>query len=225
MSILSQTYTLFLKDLRLELRNKYALGSIALYVAATIVLIYIALSQQGAEKNMEVKYWNILFWIIMLFASVNAVAKSFMQEQSGRYYYYYSLAKPEAIILAKMIYNMLLMTVLTLLSYLLFSVMLGSPVKNHLLFGLVMLLGGAGFSLLFTLISSIAGKAGQNATLTAVLGFPLILPILIFLMKLSREAFFPEPSENLWNNMGILALFNVILFTLSLILFPYLWRD
>lgn len=225
MNFLSQTWALFRKDLTLELRNKYALGGILLYVASTIVLIYISLAQQGAQKNMEVKYWNILFWIIVLFSAVNAVAKSFWQEQAGRFFYYYSLAMPEAIITAKLLYNLLLMSVLTLLSYVIYSLMLGSPVKNDLLFLGILLLGGTGFSFLFTLVSSIAAKAGQNATLTAILGFPIILPILIFLMKLSREAFFTSTSENFLKNLGILCLFNLVLFLLSLILFPYLWRD
>jgi heme exporter protein B len=101
---------------------------------------------------------------------------------------------------------------------------LGSPVKNSLVYFIVILLGATSFSFLFTLVSSIASKA-QNIALTAVLGLPLIVILLIYLMKLSREAFFVETSENFFKTLGILVLFDFMLFILSLILFPYLWRD
>jgi heme exporter protein B len=123
-----------------------------------------------------------------------------------------------------MIYNLLLMLLISIVSSLLFKLVLGSPVKNSLVYFIVILLGATSFSFLFTLVSSIASKA-QNIALTAVLGLPLIVILLIYLMKLSREAFFVETSENFFKTLGILVLFDFMLFILSLILFPYLWRD
>jgi heme exporter protein B len=123
-----------------------------------------------------------------------------------------------------MIYNLLLMLLISIVSSLLFKLVLGSPVKNSLVYFIVILLGATSFSFLFTLVSSIASKA-QNIALTAVLGLPLIVILLIYLMKLSREAFFAETSENFFKTLGILVLFDFMLFILSLILFPYLWRD
>ena len=175
-------------------------------------------------KNIEVKYWNVLFWMMLLFASINTIAKSFIQENSSKYLYYYSLVSPVSIILSKMIYNALLMLSISIVSALLFTIVLGSPIQNMLVYFIVILLGSISFSFLFTLVSSIASKAG-NIGLTAILGLPLIVIILIYLMKLSREAFFAETSENFLKTLGILILFDFMLFILSLILFPYLWRD
>jgi len=224
LSVISQTYALIKKETLMELRNKYALAGLLLYVFSTIFVLYLALSNQGAANNIEVKYWNVLFWIVILFAAINTITKSFVYENSNRYLYYYSLVSPAIIIMSKLIYNVILMLVITLLSVLLFAIVLGTPIKNFPLFFVVILLGAIAFSFLFTLLSSIASKAG-NASLTAILGLPLMVILILYLMRLSRECFFIEHSENLYINLVVLSLFNFVLFILSLILFPYLWRD
>lgn len=224
MKILAHTWSLIKKEARLELKNMYGIASVILYVVAIIVVLYLSLASQGANKNIEVKYWNVLFWIMLLFAAINTIAKSFIQENSTKYLYYYSLVSPLAIILSKMIYNALLMLSIAIVSALLFALVLGSPVQNMMVYFIVILLGALSFSFLFTLVSSIASKAG-NIGLTAILGLPLIVIILIYLMKLSREAFFAQTSENFIKTLGIIILFDFMLFMLSIILFPYLWRD
>lgn len=224
MKILLQSWSLIQKEARIEFKNKYGIASVVLYVVAIVVVLYLSLASQGANKNIEVKYWNVLYWITLLFASINTISKSFIQENSNRYLYYYSMVSPTAVILSKMLYNAALMLAISLVCALLFSIVLGSPVQNVLVYFMVIFMGSLSFSFLFTLVSSIASKAG-NIGLTAILGLPLIVIVLIYLMKLSREAFFAQTSENFYATLGILILFNFMLFILSLILFPYLWRD
>ena len=108
------------KEVTLEWRQKYALNGILLYVVSAVFITYLSV---GAKMgNLSVPTWNALYWIIILFSSVNAVAKSFVQEHQGRQLYYYMIASPEAIILSKIIYNTALTLILALLGYLVFSV-------------------------------------------------------------------------------------------------------
>lgn len=132
----------------------------------------------------DANVWNALFWTIQLFICVNAVAKSFLQENRGRMLYFYSVASPVEFIVGKIIYNLVLMVLMSLVSLLMFSVFLANPVDNILLFTGIAVLGGAGISIVFTLMSAIAAKAQQNAALIAILGFPVILPQLLLLMRL-----------------------------------------
>ena len=97
---------LIAKELRLEMRNKYALGGILLYVVSTVFVSYLSF-----KKIVTPATWNALFWIIFLFASVNAIAKSFISETKGRLLYLYTLTSPQSVILSKIIYNSLLLTV------------------------------------------------------------------------------------------------------------------
>jgi heme exporter protein B len=175
--------------------------------------------------NLSIPTWNALFWIILLFSSVNAVAKSFVQEQQGRQLYYYMIASPESIILSKIFYNTCLTLILALLGYGVFSVVLGNPVQDQGLFLLNLVLGAMGFSASLTMVSGIASKAGNNATLMAILSFPVIIPILLMAIRISKNALdgldWSVSSDKL---LSLLAI-NVLVATTSYLLFPYLWRS
>jgi hypothetical protein len=52
----------------------------------------------------------------------------------------------------------------------------------------VMALGSISYAVLFTTMSAIALKAKSNNTLVAVLGFPILIPLLIFITKITSAA-------------------------------------
>jgi heme exporter protein B len=180
---LKQIWTLFKKDLLLEIRQQYTFYGIILYIGATLFVLYMAIEEP------ESRVWNGLFWVIQLFICINAVAKSFLQESRNRMLYYQSIASPQNFVLAKLLFNTLLMLIMSGLSLLLFSVFLGNPAEKLLQFIGIVLLGGWGLSLVFTFLAAIAAKAQQNAAIMAILGFPIIIPELMLLMRMSRTAF------------------------------------
>jgi len=174
----------------------------------------------------EASTWNGLFWMNLLFICINAVAKSFLQESRGRMLYYYSIAGALDFIIAKLLYNFLLMLVMSLLSLLLFSFFLGVAYSKILLFAGIVCLGGISISLVFTLLAAIAARANQNAALMAILGFPLIIPQLLLLVKISKSAFGEIFRENALLQMTLLlGGLDIMIIVLSLILFPFLWKD
>ncbi|MEP7238991.1 MAG: heme exporter protein CcmB [Ferruginibacter sp.] len=213
-------YALLKKDVLLEFRQKHTFYGILLYIASTIFVLYLSIDKPDAN------IWNGLFWVIQLFVCVNAVAKSFLQESRGRMLYFYSIASPVEFIIAKMIYNLLLMIVMSLLSLLLFVIFLDNPVDNSLWFIGIVVLGGASISIVFTLMSAIAAKAQQNAALIAILGFPVILPQLLLLMRLSKAAFAEVFREGaILQLAGLIAGLDILVIAMAVILFPYLWKD
>lgn len=220
-----QIFPLLAKELKLEARNKFAFGGIMLYVAATVFLIYYSMQLQHNARELPAATWNVLFWVVIIFAAVNAVAKSFFQENPGRQLYLYTLADPKAIILSKLIFNQIYMLLLSGLAFLLMLLMLGNPVQQIGLFTITLVLASSGFAFIFTLISSIASKANNNATLMAVLGFPLTIPMVVFVSRLAVDCYNPFPSPVFWKTVIMLLALDVILVLLSVILFPYLWRD
>ena len=207
------------KEFMLEWRQKYALGGIVLYVFSTVFIVYLSFIQVGP------KAWNTLFWIIILFISVNAITKSFIQENGSRELYYYTIANPLAIILSKIIYNCGLLFMLSVLSYSIFSLVVGNPVKNAYEFWIALFLSSIGFSIAFTFISAIASKASNSSTLMAILAFPVIIPILMTLLKLSANALGLIQDTSVWKDISILLAIDLILLALTFVLFPYLWRD
>lgn len=177
-----------------------------------------------AIDEPEARVWNGLFWVIQLFICINAVAKSFLQESKGRVLYYYSVASPVSFILAKLLFNSLLMLVMSILSLLLFTMFLGNPLQKTGPFIGLVLLGGWSLSLVFTFLAAIAAKAQQNAAIMAVLGFPIIIPQLLLLMQLSKAAFAPLLTIPISTILLLIAL-DAMVILLAVILFPFLWKD
>jgi len=220
---LLQIKNLVAKDILLEWRQKYTFNGMLLYVGCTIFVTYLSFNTKTSALGAVT--WNTLFWIIMLFVGVNAVAKSFIQEREGRILYYYELVDPESIILAKIIYNVILMSLLGLVALGLYSVVLGNPVVDNKLFLLNVILSSIGFSSTLTLISAIASKTENGTTLMAVLGFPVIIPLLLMAIRISNNALDGLDWSASSGSLIILVAINIIVITLSLILFPYLWRS
>ena len=212
--------TLFRKDVLLELRQQYALYGVILYVVSTVFVLYLAVNQTEAET------WNALFWIMQLFVCINAVAKSFLQESKGRMLYYYAITSPAEFVLAKILYNLLLMAIMNAVTLLLFIAFMGDPTYNILQFIGISFLGALGLSLIFTMLAAIASKAMQQASLMAILGFPVIIPQLLLLLRLSRIAFAETFKTGVSLQVVLLLLaLDVSVIILSVILFPFLWKD
>lgn len=173
----------------------------------------------------EETIWNAIFWVVQLFVCVNAVAKSFLQESKGRMLYFYSITGPVNFVLAKLIFNALLMLLMCLLSMLLFVFLLGNPLLHIVKFIGIAFLGAFGLSLTFTFLAAIAAKAQQQASLMAIMGFPLIIPQLLLLGKISKIAYSSAIITEFWNMIGMLVLLDILIITLAIILFPFLWKD
>ncbi len=219
MSLIREIGHLLRKEAVLEFRVTYAISGILLYVFSTVFIVYTVF------VRVEPQAWNALFWIIMLFASVNAIVKSFVQENSARQLYYYSLANPIAVVLAKILYNIVLLLVLSLLIWLSFIFISGNPVRDYGQFLLALFLGSVGFSITFTFISAISAKADNNATLMAILSFPLVIPILLTLLKLSANSLRLLNDTSVDSDILILVAIDLMLVGMTLVLYPFLWRD
>ena len=160
----------------------------------------------------------------MLFTAVNAVAKSFIQESKEHMLYLYSICPPLKLLIAKILYNTFLMLLLSVIALFFYTVIMGNPVENMSLFFTNMLLGALGFSSALTMISSIAAKVNNNGSLMAVLGFPLMIPILLLCINISKKAISGLEWASAKQDIISVLSIDVIIITVSLMLFPYLWR-
>jgi heme exporter protein B len=211
------------KEIRLEWRQRYALNSMILYIVSTVFVCYMSFALK--TKGMEPITWNTLLWIILLFTAVNSITKSFTQERAGRQLYYYTLASPQGIIISKIIYNIVLLLALSLIGLFIYIVFLGNPVQNLLMYLTAVVLGAIGFSSTLTMVAGIASKAENTSTLMAVLSFPIILPMLSMLIRLSKNAMDGLEWNTSYDEILILLAIDAIVITISYLLFPFLWRS
>ena len=222
--MLQEIRNLISKELLIEWKQKYAFNGLLLYVLCMVVVISLAF-----KGNLNPLTWNIVYWIIILFVAINAVAKSFMGERQGQLLYQYTLANPAAIIIAKLVYNMVLLWLVALISLYSYGFLSGIKIADWPLMLSIVLLGCATLSANLTLVTAIAAKAENRATLLAVLSFPLLVPVLLILIRLSRYAVEGKEGglliENSYDQLFMIGGMSVVLWVLSVILFPFVWRD
>jgi heme exporter protein B len=140
--------------------------------------------------------------------------------------YYYSIAGPVDFIFSKIIYNLLLMAIMSFVTLVLFGFFLGQPFTNIWRFLGCTLIGSIGISLVFTFLAAIAEKANQNAALMAILGFPVIIPQLLLLIRLSKSAFGEIFRDQALSQIVFLLIgLDIMIILLSIILYPFLWKD
>ncbi len=211
---------LLIKEFKTEFRQKFAINGIMLYLISSVFIAYLSF-----KTIVHPATWNALFWIILLFSNVNAISKSFNNESRSGFLYIYSISSPQKILISKLLYNSILslaISIIGLFSYLLF---IGNIIQDIGLFILILFLGSISIACTLTFTAAIASKTNNNFSLMAILSFPVIIPILITIIKASKNAIDGlDWSISIRLIITLLAL-NIIVAALSYILFPYLWKD
>jgi heme exporter protein B len=219
MEAYQQIKSLIAKELLVEWRNKYAFNGLILYVFSTIFVCFLSF------KQINPLAWNALFWIIMLFAASNSLGRSFAQESRYRFLYHYQLVSPLNLMLAKIVYNSALLLLIGGVALFFYSIVFKNPVQDMPLYVGCVVLGALSFSSVMTMVAAIASKMNNGGTLMAILSFPIMVPLLMLLIKCSKNALDGLDRASSYNELGAIALLNLITIVLSLLLFPYIWRD
>ena len=215
--------TLLQKEIKLELRRKSVISGIGLYLFSLVFICYITFSLR--QNSINAATWAALFWLSILFSTINSLAKSFIGEKKGLFIYYYSLASPQSIILSKIIYNSLLALILSLSALGLFTLLIGNPIQELPLFFVTLLLTSIGFSSSLSLISGIASKANNSNILMAVLSFPVLISILLMAIRITKNALDGIDIAASYDELLNLLAINCISTALAYLLFPYIWRS
>lgn len=214
---------LFLHEFRMDMRNKSSLFATLLY---TICAIFVCFLSFGAKQgNLHILVWNALFWIISLFSCMNAMTRNMAKESENQALYYYQIVSPQTFIVAKMAYNLLFLTFLGFLSFLFQSLVLGNQIQDNLLYLFAIIISMVGFSCILTLVSSIASKAKNNTTLMAVLSLPILIPLLLLAIKLSKNAIDGLELASCTDEIITILAIDAITMALAFLLYPFLWKN
>ncbi len=209
------------KEFLLEFRQKSTIGGVLVYVIGTIFVS--ALCFKG---KLDKPTWNALFWVITLFTSVTISGKSFLKETGGQALFNFLHYSPQQFIIAKILYNMVFMLCLSFVTFFFYAFFIKNEVENLSLFFIVLILASSGLAGILSLMSAISSKASGNFAIMSILSFPVLMPLILVVIRLSKQAV--DGLE--WAGVGfdfivILVALNVLTLALSFLLFPYLWRD
>ncbi len=216
---LKRVLSLLYKDLSIDFRQKHIVSGILLFLCTTVFIVYKAFAELRPET------WNVLFWILFLFVSLNGILKSFVQENSQRNLYYYSIFDASHVIISKLIYNFLFSVILAFVLFILMSFLTVNPIKDMPLFVMILLSAVYGVSTVFTFVSALSSVESQGGTLMAILAFPIVLPILLLALKISAQALGILNDTTVNIDFTYLWAINGMMTGASLILFPLLWKN
>ncbi|HEV8514961.1 MAG TPA: heme exporter protein CcmB [Cyclobacteriaceae bacterium] len=218
-----QLFSLLQKEFQLELRRKSVVAGLSLYLFSTVFISYLAFALK--QNLISPLVWSALFWITILFTSINTVAKSFIGEKKGLEIYYYSIARPVDILLSKITYNFILCLLLSITGYILFTLFLNNPIHDKPLFAATLALTSLGFASSLTLLSGIASKANNSNILMAVLSFPIVISILLMAIKITKNCIDDLDSSVSYSSLLSLLAINCLVTAASYLLFPFIWKN
>lgn len=211
------------KELTLELRRKSVLAGLGLYLLSTVFIYYLTVGLN--HHVLSPLIWSALFWATLLFTAINTIAKSFIGEKKGLEIYYYSIAKPETVIISKMIYNFMLSVLMAIIGFILFSVLLTNPIHDLKTFSVALVLTSAGFATSLTLLSGVAAKANNSNIVMAVLSFPIVISVLLMAIKITKNCIDGLEASASYDELLTLLAINCLVGAMSYLLFPYIWRS
>jgi len=218
----SKTFAVLAKDWRLELRSRYALNTILMFGVTTLAIVSFSLGQSGLSP----KVLAAVFWIIMFFSAMSALAQVFVrEEEAGTALALKLSADPTAVYLGKLLFNLVLLTVLSAIVTPLFFIFTDAPADRVGPTVLVLALGVVCLCAASTLVAAVISKSAMKGALFAVLSFPILILPLIMLVQATAGVWGDTTVGSIAAPLQGLFAYAVVMITASLMLFKFVWRE
>ena len=218
----SEAAAVFAKEWRCEFRTRYALNTLALFAFTTLVVVSFSLGPLGVSRSQGTAVLPVLLWIILLFSVAAGLPRAFVQEEETHTATALRLAAtPSALFCGKLLYGLTLVFALELLVTPAYLIMTSLEVASPALLAAVLAAGGYGLATGSTLVAAIIAQARSRGTLFSVLSFPVLLPLLVITVELTRGAAAGDPGGVA---LPVLVLYDAALTVAGLMLFPPVWN-
>jgi heme exporter protein B len=214
---------IFTKDMHSELRTRYAISALVMFVITTIAIILFSIGSESAPPELS----SAMFWVVVFFAAMSGLSRSFVsEEERGTTMTLQLLTSPSAVLFGKLLFNIVLVFGLNALTVVLYVLLIaGFVVKTLSIFVVTIILGSIALAASSTILAAIIAKANTKGTLYPVLSFPILLPWLLTVINgtrlASEGAFFGEA----FGEFQILISYIVVVVATSYLLFPYIWKE
>ncbi|MEX2641651.1 MAG: heme exporter protein CcmB [Balneolales bacterium] len=210
------------KDIQLELQSKYALNTVLAFVGGALLIVLFSLRAEELPLTAR----SGLIWIIILFASLTVLGRSFITEtERGTFDLLRLHGEPGAVYTGKLIYNFLFTLLVTFLSLMVYLFMLNITVYQPGLLVFILFFGTLGLSGVSTMLGAIVSQASQKGTIYSVLSLPLLVPLILLLVRTTEAAFSGDAPEGLTDDMLAMVGFTGVVISVSVILFEFIWDE
>jgi heme exporter protein B len=214
---------IFRKDLKSELRTRYAVSALVMFVMTTISIILFSLGSESAPADAL----SGMLWVVVFFASMSGLSRTFVtEEERGTAMTLQLMATPSAVLYGKLLFNLVLTLGLNVMTVVLYSAFIsGFVIKTYSIFIITIGLGSIGLAAAATIIAAIIARANTKGTLYPVLSFPILLPLLLTVINATRLAAEGAFLEEAYGEFQILVSYIVVVIAVSYLVFEYIWKD
>lgn len=221
--IVKTVKALFEKDVRSELRTRYSINSLAMFIIVTISVILFSV---GSEKITPFLTGG-MFWVIVFFTAMSGLSRAFVsEEERGTVMTLQLIANPDTVLGGKMLFNLVLIFTMNFVTLILYAAVFDSfIIKNLDIFLMLFILGSTGIAISSTIIAAIISKAGSKGTLYPVLSFPILLPLMLMLIDLTKSCMDGTTFADTQIELFFLLCYDILMATASFLLFDFIWKD
>lgn len=213
---------IFRKELALELRTRIAVHTILAFTGSSLLLILLTLRADQLEADAR----SGLVWIIILFAAMAGMARSFVAETEQKTWHLLRLhGRPGDIFLGKLLYNILFLLAILTATFLLYLLMMNQSVTHPGYLSVALILGATGLASVTTLTSAMIARADRRGAIFSVLSIPLLVPLLLILTRVTRIALTGDSDPEWLNDLSALVGYGGATITAGILLFEFIWDE
>ncbi|MTI89665.1 MAG: hypothetical protein FH748_17070 [Balneolaceae bacterium] len=217
---IKSSITVLRKDLQVELRSRFALNTVLAFVAASLLLILFTLRADQLDPIPK----TALVWIIILFAALSALGRSFLAETDKKTYNLLRIYTQGTVVYAgKLLYNFLFTLFINVVTFSIYIFLMELKVVSWNAFLVMLIVGTAGLSGVATMTAAVVSQADRKGAIFSVLSLPLFVPLMLLLADLSKSAFIDGNAST--NNITALIGFAGVTISAGIILFDYIWEE
>ena len=215
------------KDLRLELRSRFVLNTLLIFVLSALLLILMA----AGRDDLSAKLQAGLLWIVILFTAALGLGRAFVaEEERGTVLFLRLHTRPGMVYAGKLAYSFLMILAVNAILTSVFILLLNVEVTLPGLLTLTLLLGTLGLAGTTTLLAAIIARTSRRGPLLPVLLFPLLIPLLLSAVDATENSLTGgTPLMDGWTasvqSLVALASFAGVVIAASVLLFDYVWLD
>lgn len=213
---------IFRKEIAVELRTKYALNTMIAFTGSALLLVLFSLRADQMEPGPR----SGLIWIILLFAALSGMSRSFVQERERKTDRLLRLhARGTEVFMGKLLYNSCFLMLVLLPAFFVYIRIMGMTIVEPLFFGAAILFGSTGLAAVTTITSAMVAQANRKGSLFSILSIPLLTPLLLILMNVTKTALVHGLQNGSWNDFTALLSYSGVTITMGWLLFEMMWGD
>lgn len=218
----SAIWAIFFKDLKTEFRSRYVINTVLAFVGAAMLLILFSLRAEQLAPTPK----SGVVWIIILFAALMSLSRSFVMETDRLTYDLLRLhGRPSEVFLGKLAFNFSFTLIVNVVTFMFYIFLLDIALASTGALLGTLVLGTAGLSGVATMLAAIVSQADRKGAIFSVLSIPLFFPLLLVLVRLTKVSMFEGTGGSFLNDLMALVGYAGVTITAGILLFDYIWEE